>query len=166
MSRSFGVSSLPVKGMHIDQIFYGLIEQRGPAKQLADLDKICFESDAMSFEEWLKVSNTFPIIVYAWQDDDKANPRGIAVVRYAAGISYLYSVAVIPEARRLGLGQRMLQKSLEIAKEKGCLEMQAHTRTENEASQKLLAKNGFKVIQYVPDFYDDCEDGILWSKLL
>lgn len=165
MGGSFGVSSLPVLGIHVDQIFYGL-DQKEPAKQLAALDKICFESDAISFEEWFKVANTFPIIVCAWQDADKANPRGMAVVRYAVGISYLYSIAVIPEARRLGLAERMLQKSLEIAEEKGCLEMQAHTRTENEASQKMLAKSGFKVVQYVPDFYDDCEDGILWSRLL
>jgi ribosomal protein S18 acetylase RimI-like enzyme len=161
-----GVMSYEIRELktHVDQIHFGLLHQSIPAKQLADLDKMCFATEAMDFDEWLKVCNTFPIIVCAWQDDDKEHMRGMSVARYAAGIGYLYSSAVVPECRRLGIGERMVLRRLEILKEKGCTLVQAHTRTENEASQKMLSKCGFFAVQYVTDFYDDCEDGVLWQR--
>jgi len=164
--KSFGRPMPVAKGMHVDEICFGFADQRIPARQLAELDKLCFGSEAMNFTEWLKVTNTFPIIVCAYQDNDKDHFRGMSVARYASGIGYLYSSAVVPEARRLGLGEKMVFKRLEILKQKGCVLVQAHTRTENEASQKMLAKCGFVAIQYVTDFYDDCEDAILWEKHL
>src|ERR1035437_2328254 len=138
------------------------------------MDKLCFAEEAMNYKEWLKVTrvDVVPIIVCAWQGDIEAlsivntDFRGMTVARYAARIGYLYSIAVIPEARRTGLGERMVQKELACLKELGCVLVQAHTRTENEASQKMLAKCGFSPIQYVTDFYDDMEDAILWSRIL
>jgi len=151
-------------GLNVDLIYFP--DPKVPAKHLAVLDKMCFGSEAMTFKEWLKVTMTHPLICCAWHGIDKDHFAGMSVARYAAGVGYLYSSAVVPDARRLGIGERMVQKRLEFLKLKGCHLVQAHTRTENSASQAMLTKCGFDAVQYVTDFYDDFEDAILWSRTL
>jgi ribosomal protein S18 acetylase RimI-like enzyme len=148
--------------MNVDRIHF--ISPKDPAKHLAALDKQCFGSEAMTFKEWLQVTSSPVIIVCAWEDPDKDHFSGLSVARYAAGIGYLYSSAVVPEARRLGIGERMVRKRIELLEDLGCAVIQAHTRIENEPSQNMLRKCGFLPIQYVTDFYDDFEDAILWER--
>lgn len=128
---------------------------------LASLDKRCFPADGMNEEEWKQaLSNKWCCVVYA--------PEWFAagVMTAAAGIAYLYSVAVTFEMRHKGIGELLIKERLDIARAICCTKAQAHTRTGNEGIQRLLKKCGFLATDYVPDFYDDFEDGIKWEMIL
>jgi ribosomal-protein-alanine N-acetyltransferase len=88
---------------------------------------------------------------------------GYGLARYACGIGYLYSNAVIADYRRKGVGSALLNFRLTELKKAGCSIVQAHTKLDNVESQALLRKTGFVPIQYVTDFYDDNVDAIFWT---
>ena len=132
------------------------------AQELSVFDHICFGTEAMSSEEWSIALDANTREVREYRDGKVV---GIAVIKWAAGIGYLYSNAVLPDYRNQGIGTRLIRMRLDFVKN-FCLKVQAHTRINNEASQAILRKCGFVPIHYVPDFYGDCEDAVLWEKVL
>jgi ribosomal protein S18 acetylase RimI-like enzyme len=132
------------------------------AKILAEFDALCFDAEGMSEEEWAKVLESN---AYACKAVEGGKIVGVAVAKYAAGIAYLYSSAVLPEFRGQNLGCWMVNDRLQFL-ETVASKVQAHTRIENFASQRMLKKCGFLAIQYVTDFYGDLEDAILWERTL
>ena len=87
---------------------------------------------------------------------------GYALARHANRIGYLYSNAVLYPYRNKGIGYALLEHRCHLLWEK-CDVIQAHTRTDNKMSARLLLKYGFKAIEYVTDFYDDNVDATKWE---
>lgn len=132
------------------------------AAVLADFDKKCFAQDGMTEEEWAKVIANNAYVCCAIEQPGIV---GVAVAKYAAGIAYLYSSAVLPEYRGQNIGCWMVSDRIDYLST-FVSKVQAHTRIENFASQRMLKKCGFVPIQYVTDFYGDLEDAILWERTL
>jgi len=132
-------------------------------KMLATIDAICFDTDKMQEEEWTAFFDKHKSWLVVWYELEN-RPIAAAVMCWSshAQIAYLDSSAVLPEYQKQGLGQLLLDDRLSYAFDIATV-IQAHTRTDNTAVIKLLSKNNFKPIQYVPDFYGSEEDGILWS---
>lgn len=126
---------------------------------LYEYDRLCFEE--RDREEWDKA------LVGSWsistQMDETGEMRGIGVTKWAAGVGYIYSSAVHPDYQGRGIGTKLVATMTEFLA-KQCKVIQAHTRVENIASQRTFEKCGFTAVQYIPDFYDDYGDGILWEK--
>jgi ribosomal protein S18 acetylase RimI-like enzyme len=89
---------------------------------------------------------------------------GYCVARYAFRVGYLYSTAVLPEYQGRGLGRMLLNWRLDELERNNCRVIQAHTMLDNIRSGALLNKAGFIPVQYVPDFYEDNVDAILWCR--
>jgi ribosomal protein S18 acetylase RimI-like enzyme len=133
------------------------------AESLAKLDSLCFDaSAAMSAEEWQTLLDKNPFVVCEFSAGELV-AAGVAV--HAAGIGYLYSLAVAPKYRRHGVGKQLTNARMEYLAAR-CSRVQAHTHTNNLPSQNNLKSFGFNPIQYVPVFYDDMEDAILWQKVI
>jgi ribosomal protein S18 acetylase RimI-like enzyme len=130
---------------------------------LAKIDEECFDNEAMTVEEWEKVI-TMPGVEIFYSKDDEDNIVGAAVLIITAfKIAYLYSNAILPKYRRQRRGYTLLLERLNRVHNEGIVQIQAHTRVNNIESGELLRKAGFNPIQYVPDFYDDFQDAILWE---
>lgn len=71
----------------------------------------------------------------------------------------LYSVAVAPEARGVGIGQALLDRAVEYAAERGFREITLEVSTANAAAQALYRKNGFAVHSRLKGYYHDGTDG-------
>lgn len=135
------------------------------AVNLAGIDKQCFlPKDTLSTDEW----NRFLMMTHhcvVTLHDPMCGIVGAAVATSAAGIGYLYSNAVLRGHRRQGYGKELLNQRLNwLSRE--CSIVQAHTRVGNVPAHETLKSVGFAAKQYVPDFYGDFEDGILWEKVL
>jgi ribosomal protein S18 acetylase RimI-like enzyme len=126
------------------------------------IENICFgESEAFTKAELPQIIQDCPIRIGAYAG---VKLIGYALARYSFSLGYLYSSAVLPEYRLLGLGELMLCERLKHLVELDCIVIQAHTKTTNVASASLLNKHNFYVKDYLPDYYADNEDGILWEK--
>lgn len=135
------------------------------ALELSLLDSICFnKEDTMDKDEWHELlQKDDNIRVYgAIIDNDLV---GIAVLRCTVNNTYyLYSNAVEPSYRNKGIGGKLVRARIKYAHKQHphCI-IFAHTKINNSASMALLANESFEVVSYIPDYYDDFEDALLWK---
>ena len=78
----------------------------------------------------------------------------------------IYSVAVAPQARGLGIGQTLLDSAVEYAREQNAREISLEVSVANSAALALYRKNGFAVVSRIPGYYHDGGDGWRMKRLL
>ncbi|MBM3151432.1 MAG: ribosomal-protein-alanine N-acetyltransferase [Chloroflexi bacterium] len=78
------------------------------------------------------------------------------------GEAHIATLAVRPEFRRQGVGQAILQQTLQAAQAEGARSAMLEVRSGNLAAQELYRKYGFQVVGTRPHYYkDNNEDAIL-----
>jgi ribosomal protein S18 acetylase RimI-like enzyme len=134
------------------------------AVELARFDHENFpEGIRMDEEEWEKgmVNGYCAVYVARNEREEMAANLVIKTSSIDVGVWYFYSVAVAEKYRRMGLAKRIFHEAIKSEFATGIIN--SHCHVDNEPSIALHKSLGFKAIQYVPDFYGDCEDAILWE---
>lgn len=72
----------------------------------------------------------------------------------------IYSVVVAPEARGLGIGQRLVEALQALALAEGCDRVTLEVRADNAAARALYAKLGYREAALLPGYYEDGSDGL------
>ncbi len=72
----------------------------------------------------------------------------------------IYSVVVSPQARGLGIGNRLVEAAERAAKREGRSAVTLEVRGDNTAAQALYAKRGYVEERRLPAYYDDGADGL------
>ena len=79
--------------------------------------------------------------------------------------AHLSTLAVEPDLRRRGLGERILREAMRHAARLGAEMMTLEVRVSNEPARRLYAKLGFRVVGRRPHYYkDNLEDAILMTR--
>ncbi len=79
---------------------------------------------------------------------------------------HVISIAVLPHARRKGIGEGLLRKAIEAVKRRGIKEVYLEVRVSNAPAINLYHKLGFKIVRRVPRYYADGEDAYVMSLQL
>lgn len=74
---------------------------------------------------------------------------------------HLDSVAVLPGARGKGVGDRLMQKFIEEAKQRACKKAMLEVAAANEGGIVFFSKVGFSKIRRLPGYYGEGLDSIL-----
>jgi len=93
---------------------------------------------------------------------------GGRVVGYIAIVDYgreakIISFAVKREFRGKGIGTKLLKAAIERCKRRGKERILLEVRVSNSIAQRLYKKNGFKIIDVIPNYYNDGEDAYLMA---
>ncbi len=86
-----------------------------------------------------------------------AGPDGLAVLRYRPSLwtpgreCYLAELYVAPPKRGHGLGRALMERALELAKERGADGMDLNTSVDDEAARGLYESLGFTNLEGQPD---------------
>lgn len=72
----------------------------------------------------------------------------------------IYSVVVNPQARGLGIGNRLVEAAERAARREGRAAVSLEVRTDNVAARALYAKRGYVETHTLPAYYDDGADGL------
>ena len=84
-----------------------------------------------------------------------------------AGEGQLNNIAVMPEYRGRGIGQRLMKEALAILKGYGDSEMNLEVRKSNRAARSMYTKLGFSELGIRPGYYENNgEDGVIMKKEL
>lgn len=134
--------------------------------ELVRLETACFDSDRMSrrsFRHALTRANADCQVAVG-----DTELLGYAMVFYHTGTSLarLYSIAVDPGARGLGLGERLLTAAETAARERGCVSMRLEIRRDNATALKLYRRMGYKQFGTHADYYEDHMDALRLEKSL
>lgn len=108
--------------------------------------------------------NDFAYYVVALANNEVAGYAGMWVILDEGHIT---TIAVHPDRRREGIGQRLLNNLIEEAKRRGCIKMTLEARPSNFGALELYEKTGFVSFGLRPGYYTDTgEDAvIMWKEL-
>jgi ribosomal-protein-alanine N-acetyltransferase len=88
---------------------------------------------------------------------------GYAVIDKWPDQEHLVSIAVVPESRKKGVGQALLDHMTKRVK-RGNLRLEV--RKSNKAAMELYRKNGFVQTGVAHSYYTDGEDAIQMEKVI
>jgi ribosomal protein S18 acetylase RimI-like enzyme len=133
---------------------------------LVDLENRCFEIDrlsARSFRHFLG-KGLSPVLV----DEHNGVLRGYALVLLLANTSLarLYSIAVDPKSRGLGVGRALLMAAEAYALQHHATRMRLEVHQDNVAAQSLYQAEGYRTFAIAPDYYEDHANAVRMEKHL
>ena len=88
-----------------------------------------------------------------------SGPDGLALLRFRPSLwsgdldAYLEELYVVPHLRGQGLGRAMMERAMDVARERGATRMDLGTSTDDTAARALYEKLGFKplpLVRYYP----------------
>ncbi len=91
--------------------------------------------------------------VFAVVSEENGEPHGFAMAWTAAGDSELLTVAVVPEARRRGVGGALVQAAAAHVLARGAVSMNLEVAEDNAAARTLYEKLGFAQSGRRPAYY-------------
>ena len=91
---------------------------------------------------------------YLVAESDVGALLGWAGVRVVADEAEILTVGVVPEARRTGLGRRLLSGLLDAARQRGARQAYLEVRIDNDAARSLYRSEGFAEAGVRRGYYD------------
>ncbi len=132
---------------------------------LAALEKDLFPSDPWSEKEFLYEFNDNPfatLIVY--EEDGKILGYADFWITYEQ--AQIADIAVVREAQKHGIGQKLMKWMISQAVKEGCENLTLEVRVSNAPAISLYQKNGFINAAVRKHYYEDGEDAYLMIKPL
>lgn len=112
------------------------------AEVLATLHAACFDDawSAQAFANLLRTPGTDALLAV------DEYPAGFVIVRTAGGEAEILSLGVVPGARRLGLGNRLVEAAIGRARSEGAQTLFLEVAADNKAAHALYAASGFNAV--------------------
>ena len=140
---------------------------------VADIDRACFTQvwsvamfrDTLAFPAYFYVVSV--ILTDHPENTDEGRIVGFAGISIAADTADVINIGVLPEYRGQGIGNLLLQKLEELAKDNNCLNMMLEVRESNLPAIQMYHKHGFQDISVRKNYYSNpAEHGIVMQKLM
>jgi ribosomal-protein-alanine acetyltransferase len=93
---------------------------------------------------------------------------GYAMILFHRGtfLARLYSLAVDPAFRTLGVGSKLIEAAERLALERDCVTLRLEVRKDNASAIQLYQQHGYKPLEVLPDYYEDHMDALRMEKFL
>jgi ribosomal-protein-alanine acetyltransferase len=138
----------------------------------ADLDAIAaieaasFSADRFSRHNLRRMLASRSAAFLLAEADGAALGYALILFRDRAGAARLYSIAIAPEARGLGLAKALIEAVEACAISRGADRLRLEVRASNKAAIGLYATSGFSILKESPGYYDDGETAVKMEKRL
>ena len=128
--------------------------------RLWEIDQICFPPgiaySQMDLTGFVTRRNAITLVAEFAEGAKEARPEniaGFAVAQPSRQTGRILTLDVVPEARRFGLGSRLMQECEARLKARGCTAVYLETAVNNEAGLKLYQKLGYRILRTLPEYY-------------
>ncbi len=82
------------------------------------------------------------------------------------GTGHITTIGIAPEHRRRGLANKLLRHAEEALQKRSINTLMLEVRASNFPAQNLYRKLGYSIVQRLPKYYNNGEDGFLLVKSL
>ncbi|HSN18873.1 MAG TPA: ribosomal protein S18-alanine N-acetyltransferase [Gammaproteobacteria bacterium] len=131
---------------------------------LLPIEHRCFHHDRLTrldFHRALKAKSA--VLLTA---EEGGTVLGYALLKVRGRQAHLESLAVDPDARRLGLGRALLRAAEEASLARGALHMRLEIREDNPAAYALYQSLGYRQHGTWLEYYEDQSDALRLRKAL
>lgn len=140
--------------------------QKKDVKELIYLEKVCFQQDAFSRNQITylitKAKGEFVVI----RNNNKIVAYLIISKRENSKQIRIYSIAIAPEARGLGLAKRLMNYVEDVCKQESKERITLEVSKENIPAINLYQSFGYKIIGERPNYYANGGSALLMLKQL
>ena len=96
--------------------------------------------------------------------EDEEGIVGYAGLMSMAPTADVQTIAVVPRARRRGVGRRLLRELLDAARRTHCTEVLLEVRADNDSAIALYVDEAFEVIARRTGYYADGQDALIMRR--
>ncbi|MCU7555248.1 GNAT family N-acetyltransferase/peptidase C39 family protein [Alteromonas sp. ASW11-19] len=133
---------------------------------LLAIEHRCFDSDRLSRRRMrFYIDAPHAELVVAEQAGTLV-AYGLLLMRRGTQLTRLYSLAVLPEARGLGVAENIIKKLEDSALARGKRFMRLEVSEQNHGARRLYSRLGFQQFGVYSHYYDDNTDAIRMQKVL
>lgn len=125
---------------------------------IKELEKLCFPSFQQMPERSLKhciYSASRDVMVAQLLENNEWKKVGVLILHNYKKTLRIYSIAVLPEYRKWRIGKRMMEHSLELARQKNYEKISLEVLASNYQLIEWYEQFGFKTIDHLADYYGD-----------
>jgi ribosomal protein S18 acetylase RimI-like enzyme len=145
----------------------------GDLRRLWEIDQQCFvRGVAYSQRElahYIQAAGAFTVVAEI-TDDGKENKPGVVgfLVAHALprGVGHVVTIDVLEEARRSGLGTRLIEECEARLRAVGCTAVYLETAVDNAGALRFYKRQRYTVLKTIPRYYLDSIDALLMGKKL
>lgn len=140
--------------------------------RLLEIDTACFVEGIAYSERELRYFLRQPSSIKLVGEDEKRNIQGFIIAdhfrvrRSQERMGRIITIDVLPEARRTGLGSRLMLAAEEELKKLGCGHVSLETAVDNFAALHFYKKHGYTGLKILPRYYLNSIDALLMGKKL
>lgn len=133
---------------------------------LVVLESRCFDTDRLSrrsFRHWITAENAAFVVA-----ELDGTVVGYSLIIYLRGtiLARLYSIAVDPARRGLGIARRLILEGERLAEDEGRLFLRLEVSTENTAAIALYESLGYQPFGIYRNYYEDDNDALRMQKCI
>ena len=133
--------------------------------QPADLDEVLHIERSSFSHPWSAVHFLSSLyrkpVAQCWVSASEERIEGYVIAWYIsryseeAGEAHIHNIAVRPESRRAGIGQRLLKTAVDYGQDSDCRIVSLEVRASNEAAKEFYHRYGFQVQGRRENYYGD-----------
>ena len=131
---------------------------------LVRLEQQCFTEDRLSrrsFRRFLDMPQDRLIVA---EHGGRLLGYCLVLMNAATRLARIYSIAVSPEARGQGLGERLVRQAEQEAAEAGRIVMRLEVREDNAGAINLYRRLGYRQFGTYRDYYEDHGDALRFER--
>jgi ribosomal protein S18 acetylase RimI-like enzyme/predicted double-glycine peptidase len=133
---------------------------------LVDIENACFDSDRLSRRSFRYLLTKGNAVILVAEHQGQVCGDAVILFNASTSLARLYSIAIHPDFRKLGIGAQLVQAAEASALDGECAYLRLEIRKDNPASIALFRKMGYREIGVHPDYYEDHVDALRYEKLL
>ncbi|WP_438951353.1 peptidase C39 family protein [Porticoccus sp.] len=131
---------------------------------LLRLENKCFTTDQLSrrsFRHWIQAENcTFIVVEYS----DVIVGYSLIIFFRGTALARLYSIAIDPDYRGLGLARKLMMEGEKISKRAGRVFLRLEVSMDNPAAISLYESMGYQPFGIYRNYYEDNNDALRMQK--
>jgi len=131
---------------------------------LVDLEDRCFSEDRLSrrsFRRFLEMPRDRLIVA---EMDEALIGYCLVLMSAATRLARIYSIAVLPSHRGLGIGEKLVGKAEAVAVEADRIIMRLEVREDNPAAINLYRRLGYRQFGTYRDYYEDHGNALRFER--
>lgn len=139
---------------------------RADIDALVGLEQRCFPGDRLTRTRFLDLLGRPTAAFIAAPGATGLAGYALLLFRRGSRVARLYSIAVDPGARGRGLGRRLVEAALALARQRGADVLRLEVRVDNAGAIALYRGLGFHDLATRRHYYDDGTDALRFEKAL